>query len=108
MYLLGLVLGRQTGFVAINKLWSEQLATIFYGDTKPQGVNRVKGTKDNTPEVGVTTLMSSFNSSPPGQDGRQFADGIVRCIFVNGKFCIVIKIPLRFVPKGPNDNPASV
>ena len=45
-----------------------------------------------------------INSSPPGQNGRHFADIIFRCIFVNEKFCILIKISLKFVPKGPIDN----
>ena len=42
--------------------------------------------------------------SPLGQNGRHFADDIFRCIFVNEKFCILIKISLKFVPKGPIDN----
>ena len=33
-----------------------------------------------------------------------FADDIFRWIFVNEKFCILIEIPLKFVPKGPIDN----
>ena len=33
-----------------------------------------------------------------------FADDIVRCIFMNEKFCILIIISLKFVPKGPIDN----
>ena len=41
------------------------------------------------------------NSSPPGQYGRHFADDIFRCIFMNVKFCILIKISLEFVPKVP-------
>ena len=41
---------------------------------------------------------------PPGQNGRYFADNIFRCIFMNEKFCISIKISLKFVPKGPIDN----
>ena len=32
------------------------------------------------------------------------ADNIFKCIFVNEKFCILIKISLKFVPKGPIDN----
>ena len=32
------------------------------------------------------------------------ADDIFRCIFVNEKFCILIEISLKFVPKGPIDN----
>ena len=38
------------------------------------------------------------NSSPPGQIGRHFEDDIFRCIFVNEKFCILIKISLKFIP----------
>ena len=58
------------------------------------------GTKPLSPNV-------DFNSSPPGQNGRHFAGDIFRCIFVNEKFCILIKIPLKFVPKGPiHNNPA--
>ena len=50
-----------------------------------------------------------INSSPPGQNGRHFADDAFRCIFVNEKFCILIEISLKFVPKGPiDDNPALV
>ena len=45
-----------------------------------------------------------FNSSPPEQNGRRFTDSIFRCIFVNEKFCISIKISLKFVTKGPIDN----
>ena len=42
---------------------------------------------------------------PPGQNGRQFTHDI----FVNEKFCILIKISLKFVPKAPIDsNPALV
>ena len=50
-----------------------------------------------------------FNSSPPGQNGRHFADDIFGCIFVNEKFYILIKILLKFVPNGSNDyDPTSV
>ena len=39
----------------------------------------------------------------PGQNGRDFADDIFKCIFVNEKFCISIRISLKFVPNGPVD-----
>ena len=46
-----------------------------------------------------------INSSPPGQNGCHFADDILRCIFMNEKFSILIfKISLKFVPKGQIDN----
>ena len=37
------------------------------------------------------------NWSPPGKNGRHFADDIFKCIFLNEKFCILIKISLKFV-----------
>ena len=40
----------------------------------------------------------------PGQDGHHFADNILKCILVNEKFCILVKISLKFVPKVPIDN----
>ena len=47
---------------------------------------------------------SQINSSPSGQNGLHFADDIFRCIFMNEKFPILIKISLKFVAKGPIDN----
>ena len=63
------------------------------------------GVIDNQRNLEVTI----FNSSPLGQNGRHFADVIFRFIFVNEKLCILIKISLEFIPKGPiNNNPALV
>ena len=45
-----------------------------------------------------------INSSPPGHNGRHFADDIFRCISVNELFCILIKISLKCVPFGRIDN----
>ena len=45
-----------------------------------------------------------FNSSPPGQYGRHFADDVFKYIFLNEKFVISIQISLKIVPKGPFDN----
>ena len=49
-----------------------------------------------------------INSSPPGQNGRHFADNTLRCIFANEKFCILITTSLKFVPKGVIDNNPSL
>ena len=46
------------------------------------------------------------NSSPSGQNGPLFTEDIFKCIFSNKKVQILIKISLKFVPKGPIDNPA--
>ena len=44
-----------------------------------------------------------------GQNGRRFADDIFRSIFMNEKFCILIKSSLKFAPMGPIDkNPAVI
>ena len=50
-----------------------------------------------------------FRSSLPEQNGCHFADNILRYIFVDKKFCILIDISLKFVPKGQINNiPAMV
>ena len=33
-----------------------------------------------------------LNLPQPGQNGRHFVDDLFRCILVNNKFCILIKI----------------
>ena len=43
------------------------------------------------------------NSSLPEQNGNQFADENFRSIIVNDNFGILIKILMKFVPKGPVD-----
>ena len=43
------------------------------------------------------------------QNGRRFEDDLFICILMNEKFCILIEISLKFVPKGQiDDNPALV
>ena len=41
-----------------------------------------------------------INSSPPGLNGCHFADDTLKCIFMNEKFFILIRISLKFVPEG--------
>ena len=38
------------------------------------------------------------------QNDRHFADDIFKCIFVNGNVGILIRISLKFVPKGLINN----
>ena len=47
---------------------------------------------------------STLNTLRPRQNGRHFADDIVKCIFLNENVWIPIKISLKFVPKGPINN----
>ena len=51
----------------------------------------------------------TLNTFRPRQDGRYFADDVLKCIFLNENVWISLKIPLKFVPKGPiNSIPALV
>ena len=54
------------------------------------------------------TQWLCVNTLRPRQNGRHFADDIFKCIFLNEKVYISIKISLKFVPKGPfNNTPVS-
>ena len=54
--------------------------------------------------VCVFNKSNIINSFPPGHNGRHFTDEIFKCIFSKEKFCILIQISLKFVPKIPIDN----
>ena len=45
---------------------------------------------------------------PPGQNGRRLADDIFKDHFMNEKLCILIRITLKFVPKGSIGNKPSL
>ena len=45
-----------------------------------------------------------FNSSPPGQNGRHFADDTFKRNLLNENIRISIEISLKFVPKGSINN----
>ena len=47
---------------------------------------------------------TAFNTLRPRQNGRHFADDILKCIFLNENVWIPIKISLKFVPKCPINN----
>ena len=53
--------------------------------------------------------MVSLTHPTLDKNGRHFADDIFKSILLNEKFCMLIKISLKFVPMIPIDNnPASV
>ena len=52
----------------------------------------------------IIHAVISDNSSPLGQNGRHFTDDILKCIFMNDMFYVLIGISLKFVPNGPVDN----
>ena len=54
--------------------------------------------------TGTATLSQRFNTLRPRQNGRHFADDILKCIFLNENVWISIKISLKFAPKCPINN----
>ena len=52
-------------------------------------------------QVHLSTCLAYFLLTSFEPNKRYFAHGIFRCIFVNEKFCILIRISLEFVPKDP-------
>ena len=50
------------------------------------------------------TRRQRVNTLRPKQNGSRFADDVFKCIFVNGNICILAKMSLKFVPKGPINN----
>ena len=52
----------------------------------------------------LNQCWNSVNTLWPRRDGRYFADDILKCIFLNENVWISLKIPLKFVPKGPINN----
>ena len=72
----------------------------FWLDFPHPGHYIIMGKKHTIQLIFSQTLTSSL----PGQNGCHFADDILRCIFVNENFLILIWISLKFVPKGLIDN----
>ena len=66
------------------------------------------GTSPVIEHVTLAAITGTFlvNSSPLGQNGHHFADDSFRCTFVNEKFCILIKIILKFVPNPGGGTPS--
>ena len=79
---------------------------IPYSDSKVHGANMgsIWGRQDP-----AGSHVGPINTLRPKQNGRNFADDILKCIFLNENVWIPNKISLKFVPKGPiNNNPALV
>ena len=52
----------------------------------------------------VLKALLKNSTLKPRQNGRHIADDIFKCIFLNENAFILIKIFLKFVPKGPINN----
>ena len=65
--------------------------TIFIGDNAFENDCKISP---------FLSRLQCVNSSPPGQNGCHFSYYAFKCIFMKEKFCILIPISLKFVPKG--------
>ena len=52
----------------------------------------------------ILSLPQCVNTLRPRQNGRHFADDILKCIFLNENVWILIEISLKFVSRRPIDN----
>ena len=52
----------------------------------------------------MTADICQTVTSLPGQNGRHFADYLLKCIFLNQNVWILIDISMKFVSKGPINN----
>ena len=50
------------------------------------------------------TALQVLSHLPLDKMAANSADDICKCIFINEKFCILIRISLKFLPRGPIDN----
>ena len=71
-------------------VWNVQLAFMHVSDTFMQGKN-----------IQYNHHGALLAPPPPEQN---FSDDTFRYIFVNERFCILIKISLKFVPSSSIDN----
>ena len=49
-----------------------------------------------------------FNTLRPRQNGRHFSDDIFKCIFLNENVWLLVKVWMKFVPKGPTNTIAAL
>ena len=60
--------------------------------------------KTQQSSIFVMVVLHHASTHSPGQNGRYFADDILKCYFLKERFRILIWILLKFVPKDPIDN----
>ena len=59
---------------------------------------------DDNDDTTENDIWSYFNTLRPKQNGRHFPGDVFKCIFLNENVGISLKISLKFVPKGLNNN----
>ena len=88
------------GWIQIGESRTRGVARIPLG-LKPSRDSRATSQRDSPLWI---QPLGVFRYMRPRQNGRHFPDAIFKCIFLNENVSISIKIPLKFVPKGPINN----
>ena len=78
----------------LELLWSAWSVRVLY----------IKYANSSLEFYAVVRRHSIVNTLRPKQNGRHFPDDIFKCIFFYENVWISIKISLKFVPGGPNNN----
>ena len=93
-------------------MWDESIYHSFMGKRNHRQI-LVQGTQCGGISVekhaqqthwGITIPQGLINTLRLRQNGRHFPDDIFKCIFLNERVLILIKISLKFVPRGPINN----
>ena len=88
----------------IHSLWAYQVtiaAKMALGTTRLALSKLSFGEYSN---ISCWWLANCIKTLRPRQNGRHFPDDIFKCIFLNENVWISIRISLKFVPWGPNNN----
>ena len=110
-------------FIAKETVWTSQMAETtnrvkayvdqtFSSLASSKFVETTTQCEANDDKIACISMLVQFwtltvdNSSPPGQNGRHFADDIFKCM--NEKLRILIRVSLKFVPKGPINNKSAL
>ena len=75
---------------------SRSIVSLKYSETAPHSLH--------PPYERAMACLLGVNTLRPRQNSRHFADQTFKRIFLNETFRILIKISLKFVPKGPINN----
>ena len=92
---------------SLSYIWTFLAASIAHKTstcTSQKGMHIFRHTCYRVPNSVMPWLNISFYTLRPRQDGRHFANDSFKCIFFKEHYCILIKISLKYVCKGPIEN----
>ena len=85
--------------------WQQFLVSHVAGKSKSIAVHGMRGGDQlGWLSLGCGERYWDINTLRPRQNVRHFPEDIFKCIFLNENVWILIKISLKFVPKGPINN----